>query len=97
MTLDWQLMVLPLNCGEKKMLKNKKGKKLSYKGLIVVISGIDSLEVVSRCVTSSRVSHLSQRRGVPPCQDEGHWQRGVMESGLLWEEQIPHYGLNGMG
>ena len=27
------------------MLKNKKGKKLCNKGLIVVISGIDSLEV----------------------------------------------------
>ena len=35
--------------------------------------------------------------GVPPCQDEGHWQGGVMESSLLWEESIPHYGLNGMG
>ena len=27
------------------MLKNKREKKLNYKGLIVVISGIDSLEV----------------------------------------------------
>ena len=44
-TLDWQLMVLPLPCGEKKMLKNKKGKKLCYKGLILVILGIESLEV----------------------------------------------------
>ena len=28
-----------------KNIENKKGKKLCYKGLIVVISGIDSLEV----------------------------------------------------
>ena len=50
-------MVLPLTCGEKKMLKNKKGKKLSYKGLIVVISGIDSLEVelVARLLQDSTV------------------------------------------
>ena len=37
-------MVLPLNCG-KKSLKTRKGKKLRYKGLMVVISGMDSLEV----------------------------------------------------
>ena len=37
-------MLLPLTCA-KKHLKNKKGKKLRYKGLIVVILGIDSLEV----------------------------------------------------
>ena len=48
-------------------------------------------------MTSSRVDRLSQRRGMPPCQDEGHWQGGMMESGLLWEELIQHYGLKGMG
>ena len=37
-------MVLLLTCGEKNIEKQK-GKKLRYKGLIVVISGIDSLEV----------------------------------------------------
>ena len=41
-------MVLPPNGGlgfVVKTFRNKKGKKLRYKGLIVVISGINSLEV----------------------------------------------------
>ena len=42
-TLEWKLMVLLLTWGEK-MLKNKM-EKLHYKGIIVVIVGIDSLEV----------------------------------------------------
>ena len=54
--MSWKLMVLPMACGEK-MLKNKKRKKLCYKGLIVVISGIDSLEVdpVARLLQESTV------------------------------------------
>ena len=73
-----------------------KGKKLSYKGLVVVVLGIGSLEV-EPIAASSRVNHLSQRRGMPPCRDKGHWQEEVTEFGLLWEELIPHYGLKGMG
>ena len=48
-------------------------------------------------MASSRVDHLSQRRGMPPYRDEGHWQGGMMKYGILWEEPIPHYGLKGMG
>ena len=48
-------------------------------------------------MASSRVDHLSQRGGMPPCRNEGHWQGGMIETSLLWEESIPHYGLKGMG
>ena len=51
----------------------------------------------ARCVDSSRVDHLSQQRGMPPCRDKGNWQCEMIESGILWEEPIPHYGLKGMG
>ena len=48
MTLNQQLMVWPLNggfliCGKK--IAKQKGRKIRYKGLIVVILGIESLEV----------------------------------------------------
>ena len=76
-----------------KTLKNKKKKKLRYKGLIVVISSIDSLEVEP---VAWFLQELTER-GMPPCQDEGHWQGGMTKSGLLWEDSIPHYGLKGMG
>ena len=40
---------------------------------------------------------LNQRRGMPPCQDKGHWQGRVKKSSLLGEEPIAQYGLKGMG
>ena len=36
-------------------------------------------------------------KGVCPLAETKVIGKAVMKSGLLWEEQIPHYGLKGMG
>ena len=80
-----------------KMLKNKKGKKLRYKGLIVVVSGIESLEVEPIAWLLEESTIWVSEEVCPLVETKVIGKAWVTKSSLLWEEPIPNYGLKGMG